>query len=60
MPAEFPASVLYAFRTGSFVTSLALWAVLGVVLAELAYRLVRVSGRTAQADPQLADDAVLT
>ena len=51
VPAEFPASVLYAFRTGSFATSLALWAVLGVVLAELAYRLVRVSGRTPQADP---------
>ena len=47
-------SVLYAFRTGSFVTSLALWAVLGVVLAELAHRLVRASGRAAQADPQLA------
>jgi predicted cobalt transporter CbtA len=60
VPAEFPASVLYAFRTGSFVTSLALWAVLGVVLAELAYRLVRASGRTTQADPQSAHDAVLT
>ena len=54
VPAEFPASVLYAFRTGSFVTSLALWAVLGVVLAELAHRLVRTPDRAAKTDPQLA------
>ena len=58
VPADFPASVLYSFRTGSFVTSLALWAVLGVVLAELAHRLVRVAR---PADRTAArSDAVLT
>ena len=54
VPAGFPAPVLYAFRTGSFVTSLALWAVLGVVLAELTHRLVRTSDRAARTDPQPA------
>jgi predicted cobalt transporter CbtA len=54
VPADFPASVLYSFRTGSFVTSLALWAVLGVVLAELAHRLVRASCPAAKTDPQPA------
>ena len=54
VPTDFPASVLYEFRAGSFVTQLALWAVLGVVLAELAHRLVRQSGRAAKTDPQLA------
>ena len=54
VPAKFPAQLLYAFRTGSFVTALALWAVLGVVLAELAHRLVRTPDRTAPADPHLA------
>jgi predicted cobalt transporter CbtA len=58
VPADFPASVLYAFRTGSFVTSLALWTVLGVVLAELAHRLVRAS-RPAER-PAVRPDAVLT
>ena len=51
---SFPASVLYAFRTGSFVTPLALWAVLGVVLAELAHRLVRAADHATKTDPQLA------
>ena len=54
VPTDFPAGVLYEFRTASFVTQLALWAVLGVVLAELAHRLVRRSGRAATTDPQLA------
>ena len=54
VPAEFPASVVYAFRTGSFVTQLTLWAVLGVVLAEFAHRLVRTPDRAAKTDPQLA------
>ena len=54
VPTDFPAGVLYEFRTGSFVIQLALWAVLGVVLAELAHRLVRRSGRAAKTDPQLA------
>ena len=60
VPAGFPASVLYAFRTGSFVTSLALWAVLGVVLAELAHRLVRAPDQTTKTDPAAGHDAVLT
>ena len=47
--------MLYSFRTGSFFTQLALWAVLGVVLAELAHRLVHRSGRAAPADQQLAE-----
>ena len=41
VPDDFPATVLYDFRTASFVTQLTLWAVLGVVLAELVHRLVR-------------------
>ena len=41
VPDDFPATVLYSFRMASFVTQLALWAVLGVVLAELVHRLVR-------------------
>jgi Probable cobalt transporter subunit (CbtA) len=53
VPADFPATVLYSFRTGSFVTALALWAVLAVVLAELAHRVVRAAD-PAKADPQLA------
>ena len=39
VPASFPASVLYDFRRSSFLTQLALWAVLGVVLADLVGRL---------------------
>ena len=39
VPADFPASVLYAFRRASFLTQLALWGVLGLVLAELTSRL---------------------
>jgi hypothetical protein len=54
VPAGYPATVLYSFRTGSFGTQLALWAVLGIVLAELAHRLVHRSGRTAKTDSQLA------
>jgi predicted cobalt transporter CbtA len=54
VPADFPATVLYSFRTGSFLTQLALWAVLGVLLAEMAHRLVHRSGRAAPADQQLA------
>ena len=54
VPGDFPATVLYSFRTGSFGTQLALWTILGVVLAELAHRLVLRSGRAAKVDPQLA------
>jgi predicted cobalt transporter CbtA len=58
VPTDFPASVLYSFRAGSFVTSLALWTVLGVVLAELAHRLVRASHPTEPSATR--PDAVLT
>ena len=54
VPADYPAAVLYSFRTGSFGTQLALWAVLGIMLAELAHRLVHRSSRAAKADPRLA------
>lgn len=57
IPAGFPATVLYSFRAGSFVTALALWAVLGVVLAELAHRLVQRGDRSAATDPQPASVA---
>jgi predicted cobalt transporter CbtA len=53
VPADFPATVLYDFRIGSFATSLTLWAVLGVVLAELVHRLVHRSGRAAKAGLKL-------
>jgi predicted cobalt transporter CbtA len=53
VPTDFPATVLYSFRTSSFLTGLALWAVLGVVLAELAHRLVHREGRAAKPDRHL-------
>jgi predicted cobalt transporter CbtA len=43
VPASFPGNLLYDFRVASFGTRLALWAVLGVALAELVNRLVRRS-----------------
>lgn len=49
VPDGFPASVLFDFRAASFVTQFALWAVLGVVLAELVHRLLARS--TAAATP---------
>ncbi len=57
VPADFPATVLYRFRISSFLTQLALWAVLGVVLAELAHRLVNRSRGGAKVDPELATAA---
>jgi predicted cobalt transporter CbtA len=53
VPTDFPARLLYDFRTSSFGTQFALWAVLGAVLAELAHRLMHRSGRAAKTDPQL-------
>ncbi|MCW2804314.1 MAG: hypothetical protein JWN06_2531 [Propionibacteriaceae bacterium] len=47
VPAHYPATVLYDFRLASFATQLALWAVLGLVLAELVHRLAT---RTATLD----------
>jgi predicted cobalt transporter CbtA len=41
VPGDFPASVLYAFRSASLATQLTLWSVLGVALAELVHRLTR-------------------
>ena len=38
VPSTFPATVLYEFRAASLVSSLALWTVLGIVLAELVGR----------------------
>ncbi|HET8969909.1 MAG TPA: CbtA family protein [Candidatus Nanopelagicales bacterium] len=52
VPATFPASVLYDFRRASFLTQLTLWAVLGVVLADLVGRLSR---RGSASEPALAD-----
>lgn len=55
VPFSFPANLLYEFRLASFGTRLTLWLVLGVVLAELTYRLSR---RGAPADTTLATTAV--
>jgi predicted cobalt transporter CbtA len=41
VPASFPGSLLYEFRVASLGTRLTLWAVLGVILAELVHRLIR-------------------
>ncbi len=41
VPADYPATVLYEFRTASFATQLTLWASLGVLLAELTARAAR-------------------
>ncbi|HET9873369.1 MAG TPA: CbtA family protein [Propionibacteriaceae bacterium] len=40
VPARFPATVLYDFRTASFIIQLSLWTVLGLALAELVHRLL--------------------
>ncbi len=45
VPPDFPATVLYGFRRASLLTQLALWGVLGLGLAEAAYRLTAVSSR---------------
>lgn len=47
VPADFPATVLFEFRRSSFITQLALWTVLGLVLADLTQRLtVRATSRS--------------
>ena len=51
VPDTFPASILYDFRTASFLTQFTLWTVLGVVLAEFVGRL----SRTAAPERALAD-----
>ena len=45
VPGTFPATVLYEFRTASFLTQLTLWTVLAVLLAESAGRLSRSAVR---------------
>ena len=46
VPADFPATLLYDFRLGSFATQLTLWSVLGVALAESVHRLAARRTRT--------------
>lgn len=48
IPAGFPAELLYDFRVASLLTQLSLWAVLGVVLAELAHRRAHPTGGAAR------------
>ncbi len=55
VPADFPATVLYEFRTASFLTQLALWSSLGIILAEFTARATRSRGVTT---PAYADAAV--
>ncbi len=53
VPSDFPATVLYGFRTASFVTQLSLWSVLGLTLAELTHRLVERPNALASKPPSL-------
>ncbi len=48
VPPSFPGSLLYDFRIASLGTRLTLWAVMGVMLAELTHRLTRRSELTAR------------
>ena len=59
VPADFPATVLYEFRTASLITQLTLWATLGVALGELLHRLQRRTGLDV-IDPIYADQTSLT
>lgn len=60
VPDTIPASVLFDFRAASFVTQLTLWAVLGVVLAELVHRLVaRSAGTSAPTRPAVRADVTV-
>jgi predicted cobalt transporter CbtA len=54
VPDSFPATILYEFRTASFLTQLTLWTVLGVVLAEFVGRMAR---RAAPASERELTDA---
>lgn len=53
VPDDFPASILYDFRTAGFLTQFTLWTVLGVSLAELVGRLARCA--TAESETALVD-----
>lgn len=60
VPGTFPASVLFDFRAASFVTQLTLWAILGVVLAELVHRLAaRSAGTSAPTRPAVRADVTV-
>ena len=56
VPAGFPASLLYQFRLASFGTGLAMWAVLGVGLAELIARLLQLRRPALQPQAETAAD----
>ncbi|MET0694752.1 MAG: CbtA family protein, partial [Propionibacteriaceae bacterium] len=49
VPDTFSATVLFEFRRASFLTQLTLWTVLGVILADLAFRLTARSGARVEA-----------
>lgn len=49
VPADYPATLLYEFRAAAVATQVALWSVLGVVLAELLHRVTRPVGSAAEA-----------
>lgn len=48
VPETFPATVLYDFRTASFLTQLTLWSVLGTVLASFVGRLTGANGQVGE------------
>jgi hypothetical protein len=58
IPAGYPAALLYEFRAASFLTSLTLWTVLGVTLAELAHRASQRLGAAPAAADRLAGAGV--
>ena len=57
VPPGFPAALLYDFRMGSLLTQVSLWAVLGVVLAELTARLFRRPAGSRPAAPLVGSGA---
>jgi predicted cobalt transporter CbtA len=57
VPAGYPATLLYEFRAASLLTQLALWAILGVALGELLYRL-QPRVRVEITDPVHADQPI--
>ncbi len=54
VPDDFPGQVLFQFRQGSLLTQLALWAGIGVTLAELSHRLMISRASAAPAEPDAA------
>jgi predicted cobalt transporter CbtA len=51
VPADFPANVLFSFRRASLITQLALWATIGIVLAEFVGRIARTASADAEPTP---------